>query len=253
MQVALNNKVAEYHLVINEQPQVFLNQIIGKNIYLEFSGLIKCIYCKQITKNSYSQGYCYNCARKLARCDLCIVNPKNCHYHLGTCREPEWGLKNCFSSHTVYLANSSGVKVGLTKTTNIPARWIDQGAVQALPIMETSSRLAAGLIEAKLAKIIPDKTNWRKMLNFNVKLIDLIAIKNILFEQHELINFDLQANIIEINYPTHNIEYKINFDNLKNSKIITGKLLAIKGQYLIFPQGIINIRHLIGYQILVKI
>jgi hypothetical protein len=67
---------------------------------------------------------------------MCILKPEQCHYEAGTCREPEWGLAQCFKPHYVYLANSSGIKVGITRESQIPIRWIDQGAVQALPIMK---------------------------------------------------------------------------------------------------------------------
>ncbi len=256
--------IVEYYLVLDSNPYCLLNGIVGKTIYLEFSGLIKCIYCQKKTKNSYSQGYCYPCAKKLARCDLCIVHPKNCHYHLGTCKEPQWGEEHCFSQHIVYLANSSGIKVGVTKASNLPTRWIDQGAVQALPIISTQSRYQAGLVEAILAKVIPDKTNWRKMLAFNLPLIDLIDIKNNILNQCKQELHAIQPeildvnNILEIKYPI-NIDQKhnINLCNLNNliktAGVISGTLLAIKGQYLILPQGVVNIRNLTGYEVLFKV
>ena len=256
--------IVEYYLVLDSNPYCLLNGIVGKTIYLEFSGLIKCIYCQKKTKNSYSQGYCYPCAKKLARCDLCIVHPKNCHYHLGTCKEPQWGEEHCFSPHIVYLANSSGIKVGVTKASNLPTRWIDQGAVQALPIISTQSRYQAGLVEAILAKVIPDKTNWRKMLAFNLPLIDLIDIKNNILNQCKQELHAIQPeildvnNIVEIKYPI-NIDQKhnINLCNLNNliktAGVISGTLLAIKGQYLILPQGVLNIRNLTGYEVLFKV
>ena len=256
--------IVEYYLVLDSNPYCVLNGIVGKTIYLEFSGLIKCIYCQKKTKNSYSQGYCYPCAKKLARCDLCIVHPKNCHYHLGTCKEPQWGEEHCFSPHIVYLANSSGIKVGVTKASNLPTRWIDQGAVQALPIISTQSRYQAGLVEAILAKVIPDKTNWRKMLAFNLPLIDLIDIKNNILNQCKQELHAIQPeildvnNIVEIKYPI-NIDQKhnVNLCNLNNliktAGVISGTLLAIKGQYLILPQGVLNIRNLTGYEVLFKV
>ena len=256
MQVNLNQEnLVEYYLVLDNTPRVLLNNFLGKNVCLEFSSLIKCIYCNKRTKSSYSQGYCYICAKTLARCDLCIVRPKNCHYHLGSCREPKWGQEHCFTSHIVYLANSSGIKVGISRATNIPNRWIDQGAIQALPIISTASRYQAGLIEDILAKGVADKTNWRKMLNFNIDLIDLIAIKDDLLHKFnkELadIKFDLvnTNNVININYPISFIEHKISLNTLNKLHIIEGTLLAIKGQYLIFEHGVINIRNFSGYEI----
>lgn len=55
-----------------------------------------------------------------------------CHYDAGTCREPSWGEQFCMTDHIVYLSNSSGVKVGITRATQLPTRWIDQGARQGI-------------------------------------------------------------------------------------------------------------------------
>lgn len=263
MQVKLDqNNLANYYLVLDNKPKIFLNDFIGKNICLEFSNIIKCIHCSKNTKISYNQGHCYICATTLAKCDLCIVRPKTCHYHLGTCREPSWGKDNCFTKHIVYLANSSGIKVGIARATNIPDRWIDQGAIQALPIIHVGSRYEAGLIEAIFAKEVPEQTNWRKMLNLNTDLIDLVAIRDKLLEnlhkdlhnmKFELIN---NNNVIIINYPISsalvNVANKINLNNLNKSQVISGILLAIKGQYLIFAHGVINIRSLSGYEVKFK-
>ena len=91
------------------------NELLGSTIKLNYLGRIECIYCGRKTKKSFSQGYCYPCMIKLARCDSCIVSPEKCHYDEGTCREPEWGEQHCMRPHYVYLANSSGVKVGITR------------------------------------------------------------------------------------------------------------------------------------------
>lgn len=252
MQVGLSpTNVAEYYLVLNNKPEVFLNNFIGKTICLELTGLIKCIYCQKHTKKSYSNGYCYTCAIKLARCDICVLQPKNCHYHLGTCREPEWGEQHCFIPHIVYLANSSGIKVGIARLNNLPNRWIDQGAIQGLSIIKTNSRYHAGLIEELLAKTVPDKTNWRKMLANDVESIDLIEYKNLLLKQFKNFDFEfeiLNNKIIDINYPKIAEHYNINLNNLSKNNIISGRLLAIKGQYLILSEGVLNIRSLTGYE-----
>lgn len=263
MQVTLDdNHLANYYLVLDKTPQIFLNDFIGKNICLEFSSLIRCVHCNKNTKTSYNQGHCYVCATTLAKCDLCIVRPKTCHYHLGTCREPSWGEDNCFTKHIVYLANSSGIKVGIARSINIPDRWIDQGAIQALPIISTLSRYEAGLIEAVFATKVPEQTNWRKMLNFTKEVIDLVAARDELLKclMNDLTNvkFELINNneAIIINYPistmVNQTSNKINLTNLHKSQIISGILLAIKGQYLIFEHGIVNIRSLSGYEVYFK-
>ncbi len=110
-----------------------VNQFIGKALSLTFQGEIHCIECGRKTRKSYNQGYCFPCFKSLASCDMCIMKPETCHYQQGTCRQPEWGETHCFQDHYVYLANSSAIKVGITRGTQIPTRWIDQGASQALP------------------------------------------------------------------------------------------------------------------------
>ena len=136
MRAVLSDPV-DYFLVLDET-EVPLNEILGCNIKLEFHGLIHCIYCGRKTSKSFNQGYCFPCFRKLARCDLCIVSPEKCHYHEGTCREPKWGQENCMTEHVVYLSITSGLKVGITRSTQVPTRWIDQGATQAQPIFIVS-------------------------------------------------------------------------------------------------------------------
>src|SRR5690554_8184312 len=91
-----------------------------------------------------------------------MMNPEKCHFHLGTCREPDWAERVCFSDHIVYLANSSGLKVGITRATQMPTRWLDQGATQALPIARVASRRLSGLLEDIFRAQMSDRTNWRR-------------------------------------------------------------------------------------------
>ena len=136
----------EYQLPVGEN-SLALNALIGKHVNITFDGAINCSHCGRKTKKSYSQGFCYPCMQKLAQCDMCIMKPETCHLDKGTCREPQWGEENCMIPHYVYLANTSGLKVGITRHTQIPTRWIDQGATQALPIFKVNTRLQSGLVE----------------------------------------------------------------------------------------------------------
>jgi len=120
-----------YSLRLSEQ-EIPLNQFLGRQLQLQFQGVINCIHCNRKTNKSFNQGYCYPCFMRLAQCDSCIVSPEKCHFAAGTCREPEWGEQNCMIDHIVYLANTSGIKVGITRTSQVPTRWMDQGATQAL-------------------------------------------------------------------------------------------------------------------------
>ncbi len=252
---------------INEGQQkqlIALNPLIGKQLSLHFTGTIACKHCGKKTKKSYSQGFCYPCMTKLAQCDMCIMKPETCHHHLGTCREPEWGQKHCMIDHFVYLANSSGLKVGITRHSQVPTRWIDQGATQALPIFKVSTRLQSGLVEVALAEFINDKTNWRAMLKGVAEPIDLKAqaerlkpeiaakLAELKLTYGEDAFVELDEPVTEINYPVEQYLTKISSFNFDKTASVSGVLLGIKGQYLIFDNGVINMRKFSSYQISVE-
>ena len=158
-----------------------LNLLLGQTVRLDFGGRIFCVACGRQTNRSFNRGYCYPCFQGLAQCDLCIVKPELCHYDRGTCREPAWGETHCMQPHYVYLANSSGVKVGITRRTQIPTRWMDQGATQALLIAYVPSRHRAGLVEVLLKRHVSDRTDWRRMLKGVPEPADLVARRAALF------------------------------------------------------------------------
>lgn len=255
---ALNEPVS-YSLPLGDQ-QVPLNSLLERTLRLEALGVINCVHCNRRTKKSYSQGYCYPCFAKLAQCDLCIVSPERCHYELGTCREPAWGEQFCMTDHIVYLANSSGLKVGITRVSQIPTRWIDQGASQALPILRVATRQQSGLVEALLREHVSDKTNWRAMLRGEPELLDMKAERDRLLglaqqgiEQLQA-RFGLQAiqplpeaSVQEISYPVLQYSAKPQSANLDKEPVLEGTLLGIKGQYLLLDTAVINIRKYTAY------
>jgi hypothetical protein len=250
-----------YHLVLGEQ-KILLNDYIGKAIRLQHTGKITCVHCQRQIKKTYNQGYCYPCFIALAQCDSCIMKPENCHYHEGTCREPDWGDAFCFQPHIVYLANSSGIKVGITRQTQVPTRWMDQGAVQALPIFKVASRYISGLLEIAIAKHVSDKTNWQQMLKSQATPIDLLAQRDNLvalcapeidaisqrFGETAIELLDT-ANMVTINYPIEQYPAKIKSLCLIKTPEIAGVLQGIKGQYLLLDTGVINIRKYTGYEV----
>ena len=151
MSVSLSNdsSIPNYHMVLDDQ-RIKMNPLIGQRVQFNFAGEIHCQACDRLTKKSYSGGFCFPCSQKLAQCDLCMMKPETCHYDAGTCREPKWADDVCMQDHYVYLANSSGVKVGITRFNQIPTRWIDQGATQAIPIFKVKTRHQSGLVEVSL-------------------------------------------------------------------------------------------------------
>ena len=231
-----------------------LNDLIGKKIRLEFEGQINDILTGEKIKKSYNQGYSYKSSISLARCDLCILRPELCHYHKGTCREPEWGEENCFRPHYVYLANTSGIKVGITRESQIPTRWIDQGAHQALPVLKVPNRLQSGLLEVKIKQEVPDKTNWRNMLKGFKEDIDFMRIRDHLFDifgneidRHDA--EDVDDVVTSITYPVRQYPKKVNPLSFDKNKEIAGILQGIHGQYLLLDCGVLNIRKHQGYYI----
>ena len=256
-----DNGSVEYQLPLDEQ-RIPMNKFIGSRVSLEHLGDIHCIHCGRRSKKSFSQGYCYPCFTKLPQCDSCIMSPEKCHFHHGTCRDPEWGEKFCFTDHFVYLANSSGVKVGITRGNQLPTRWIDQGATQGLPIFRVQTRYQAGLIEDRLREHIADKTHWQRMLKGNADAVDLTVLRDELMvkseSELELLEqeFGLQAlqrlfteTTTEIDFPVSVWPEKVKSFNLDKQPQIDGLLQGIKGQYLIFDNGVINIRKYTAYNV----
>ena len=256
MQTSLSGSLAQYRLLFDDK-QVDMNSLVGVPIELSFNKIIQCANCRRITPKSYSQGYCFPCARSLARCDLCIMRPETCHYHLGTCREPDWGLSNCFAPHIVYLANSSGIKVGITRKTNTPSRWIDQGAISALPILEVKTRLESGLIEKALKSFITDKTNWRVMLKNETGPANLVTTKVSLLGKVSSLVDDLDAktlpdDVVNIDYPVLKYPTKVVSLSFDKTPVISGVLNGIKGQYLLLETGVLNIRKFSSYNLTIS-
>lgn len=252
METAQGSTVS-YHLSLGEV-HFDITSLVGKDLRLTHSGKIFCSNCGKTTKKSYAEGVCYPCTMKLASCDLCILKPETCHYEKGTCREPEWGLKNCFTPHYVYLANSSGLKVGITRKTNVPYRWMDQGASEALPILEVKNRFISGQIEVLFKKHIADKTDWRKMLKGEPESLNLIEWRDKLLGEisSELSKFEytlLNEQVVTFKYPVQKYPEKVSSFNLDKTPEISGKLMGIKGQYLIFDTGVFNVRSHSGYEI----
>ena len=260
MQVKLESPV-QYSLVLGGE-LVFVTDKVGEQLRLRHTGNINCIHCGRKTKKTFNQGYCFPCLRALAQCDMCIMKPEQCHYEEGTCREPQWGLDNCFQTHYVYLANSSGVKVGITRHTQIPTRWIDQGAVQALPILKVNTRLLSGLCEVAIKEYVSDKTQWQRMLKGDFERVDLTEYRDDIFTKSEKVINELAGRfgkdsverletekMIEIEYPILEHPAKVKSLNFDKTPEVGGKLMGIKGQYLIFDTGVINMRKFGGYEI----
>lgn len=252
-----------YHLPVGDQ-LIDMSALIGKPLQLEHTSEIHCTHCGRLTKKSFSQGYCFPCMRSLAQCDVCIMSPEKCHYAAGTCREPEWGETHCMIDHVVYLSNASGLKVGITRATQVPTRWIDQGAIQALPILQVATRHLSGLAEVLFKQHVSDRTQWQRMLKNDVMPMDLEVERDRLFSliSDELAALDAEhpgqikalktAAAVSIKYPVLEYPTKVKSFNLDKTPVVSGTLMGIKGQYLIFDNGVINLRKYTGYDLVVS-
>ena len=263
MQVTLAEPV-QYTLKLvkgDTETAIDMNSLIGQSIQLHYTGLINCVACGRKSNKSFQQGHCFPCMRSLPQCDSCIVKPETCHFEQGSCRDEAWGIQHCMQDHYVYLANSSGIKVGITRGTQVPTRWIDQGATQALPIFKVATRLQSGLVEVALKQHISDRTDWRKMLKGQAEYVDMAARRDLLLEQcgHALQELSErfegqieplpEAEVVNIHYPVNQYPEKVSSLNFDKTPEVSGILQGIKGQYLILDSGVINIRKFSGYQV----
>jgi hypothetical protein len=241
----------QYVLPLGED-NINMNDWVGKTIRIEFLGKMECINCGRSIKKTFNSGYCYPCFTSLPENDLCIVKPHECHFEQGTCRDPEWGVAHCMIPHYVYLAVSSGAKVGLTRKNNQMKRWVDQGAVRAIPIAEVPTRKLAGELEVHLAQYVADKTDWRKMLKGDITLVDLLELREQIqeyfpekYKQYAL----KEDEWVDFVYPILEKIDKVKAYNLDKQAVVEDCLIGIKGQYFIFKNGVLNVRKYSGYQV----
>lgn len=260
MKTTHDNPVCYVLRIGNEN--IALTPFLEKPLHLHYTGNIFCIQCGRKTDKSFQQGYCFPCYRRLLECNLCIIHPERCQVEQHLCPEDDWAHEQCHGAHIVYLANSSGLKVGITRWQNQPSRWMDQGAAQALPIFKTENRYQAGLIEVALKAYVADKTNWRNLLKQNAEPLNLIKERDRLLQEAKepLLSVQerypeeiavLNESVKDFRYPVLQYPEKITSLSFDKQPAVGGNLLGIKGQYLIFDSGVINIRKFSGYEIVV--
>ena len=233
---------------------ILVNDFIGKQIHLKFTGNIYCRACSKITKKSFGEGFCYPCFSNAPEASPCIIHPELCEAHLGRGRDLAYEEKNHNQPHFVYLAATDKVKVGVTRATQIPTRWIDQGAREAIILAETPNRYLAGVIEVALKEMFSDVTNWQNMLrDLQPNAIDLVQEKWELLEHlPEDIGqyFTEDETIFEFHYPVDTYPENVKAINLDKTNEIQGTLTGIRGQYLyIDHQNVFNVRRHTGYEI----
>lgn len=244
MQTEFANPI-QYYLVFDDG-FLHMNQLLGKDIEMVKTGT-QCLCCGK-RKNVFAQGFCYDCFSQSAQAGAWIMRPELSQAHLGIAdRDLDYETRVQLQPHVVYLACASEIKVGVTRSTQMPTRWIDQGASFALPIVEVPNRYLAGISEVALKTRFTDKINWKKMIINDVTHHDLrkarLEIRDVLPGEVREFFIPEKKDFYEFVYPVLEYPKTVTTFDFKKSSAYTGKLIGIKGQYLIFEDGtVLNVR-----------
>ncbi|MEH6657694.1 DUF2797 domain-containing protein [Leeuwenhoekiella marinoflava] len=254
MQTELDKPI-QYYLVF-ENDFIHVNQLLDKEIRIEFLKY-QCLACGK-NKKIYRQGFCYDDFYKVPQAADWIMRPELSKAHLDEeDRDLDYEKKVQLQPHIVYLANSSNIKVGVTRKTQVPTRWIDQGAHEAIEIVEVPNRYLAGITEVALKEHIADKTNWRKMLKNEIEDEDLVAQRDALkqYIPEDALEYYIASNSeTNIEFPVLQYPTKLKSLNLEKTPEYQGKLKGIKGQYLLFEDGtVFNVRNSEGYVVSITV
>jgi len=256
MRGSLNEGKVGYDFVLYnnlEKGDVFnLSNHVGNEIAIRFQHQINCVVSGDKIKKTFGEGMSYDAFMNSPQASPSIIRPELSRIHEGIAlRDEEWERKHHLTPHFVYLSKTSGVKVGVTRDTQIPTRWIDQGAVEATIIAETPYRQLAGLIEVALKDYVSDKTSWQKMLKNDLSELEIDDAKDYLLDMipSELQEYvKPQESLCQLSYPVEKYPEKVKSMKLDATPIIEKRLMGIKGQYLIFDDNtVINIRSHSGY------
>lgn len=238
------NTPIQYYLDLKDN-FIHMNQIIGKEIEIKHISN-ECKSCG-MDKPIFRMGFCKNCFFTSPEANPNILHPELSKAHLGKeNRDLEWEKNFELRPHIVYLAESGGLKVGVTRESQIPFRWIDQGADQAIILAKTENRYEAGMIEVELKNYFSDKTNWRKMLTSKANTFNLVEerekAKSLIPSEFQKFYND-KSDVVKLNFPLEHSFEKVTRVNLEKGIPFRGVLIGIKGQYLIFEDySVLNIR-----------
>lgn len=255
MQTELGTPIQYY--IVFESSFINVNQLLGKEMEIAFMGY-QCLHCSK-KKKIYRQGYCYDCFYIIPAAGDWIIRPELSKAHLDIAdRDLEYEKKAQLQPHIVYLASASDMKVGVTRKTQVPTRWIDQGASQAIPLVEVPNRYLAGVTEVALKNHFSDKINWKKMLLNEVSPIDLFErrkfVQPLIPEEVAAFYEQTEEKLYNLNYPVLEYPKKITSLNIVTTPVYNGKLSGIKGQYLIFEDGtVFNVRSFEGFGVRISV
>lgn len=254
--------VAQYILplidILDEKGTYYMNPLVGEEITIRFLDEIHCIESGKKIKKTFGEGLSYDRWMKSPLASPSIIRPELSRIHEGIAlRDAAWEEEYHNKPHYVYLSRTSGVKVGVTRLQNKISRWIDQGASEGIIVAETPYRQLAGLIEVALKENLADKTAWQSMLKNEIKDTESLLSKkeemlNILPMDYEPFFYD-DDTITQISYPVLEYPKKLKTLKLDETGIYKGRLMGIKGQYLMFKGGLVfNVRSHAGYRISIE-
>ena len=245
--------------------EIELNRLVGRAVRIEHTGELNCLRCGRSVDKLFGEGFCYPCFRDAPEASECIVKPELCEAHLGRGRDPEWEEAHHNQPHAVYLAVSSAVKVGVTRLTQIPTRWIDQGAAWAVQIAQVPYRQLAGRIEVALKELYTDRTAWQRMLKGQIAEDVDIAAEVERLRDHisglpdgaELLPYLISPTALfvqELHYPLAEVPVKVKSVNLLKNPVVESTLLGIRGQYMLFEGGVVmNVRRQSGFRVMLEV
>lgn len=237
----------------DENEKFFLNEKIGKMLKIVFIGQFNCIECGASTQKLFGEGFCYKCFISSPKAEECVIHPEKCKAHEGIARDIEYAIQHCLKPHYVYLAKTNQIKVGVTRQSQVPTRWIDQGADEAIILAKFPYRQLAGLVEVYFKQFFSDKTQWIAMLKNETCTDDLktkweYAKKLMPDEWKKYLLF--YVDYYKFEYPKIENPQIVESVKLYNEPILEGVLTSIKGQYLVFDnKRVINIRSHSGYNV----
>lgn len=245
--------------VLEPLPEHSANEWVGQQVRLSFEGAIHCIETGKRIKKTYGEGLSYDAFLRSPLACPSILRPELSRIHEGIAlRDEAWEREHHLQPHVVYVSQTSHLKVGVTRSSNVPSRWVDQGAVGAIVLANTPYRQLAGEMEVALKSVLSDKTNWRAMLK-HVEL-DPSALEEAKDECLEVLGevyeafFEMSDDVMSLTFPVLRYPEKVKSVKLDKEPTLEGKLAGIKGQYWLFEDGRVwNARSHAGYRVRIEI
>ena len=237
--------------------EVDVNALIGSEISMRYDGVINCVVTGKRIRKAYGEGMSYDAFMTSPLSCPSIIKPELSRIHEGVAlRDEAWEREHHLAPHYVYLSKTSGIKVGVTRHSQIPTRWVDQGAVEGVLIAETPYRQAAGLIEVALKDYIADKTNWRRMLKNELVDASILEKRDEIIDKipAEMAEFIIKdGGLHNFSFPVEQYPEKVTSMKLDKVPIIEKRLVGVKGQYWIFDDNtVMNLRSHAGYRIAIN-